>query len=90
MKIKHSKLRNFKIVTGKHYLDVTQKTNSKDAEEQLDALQSLTLGLYLLDVYELPEARKEYKRLTQAENFDELMDILDTVDVAELQNDIIG
>ena len=69
---------------------MAQKTNSKDAEEQLDALQSLTLGLYLLDVYELPEARKEYKRLTQAENLDELMDILDTVDVAELQNDIIG
>ena len=43
MKIKHSKLRNFKIVTGKHY-----------------------------------------------QNVDELMDILDTVDVAELQNDIIG
>lgn len=89
-KVKYSKLKNFKLVTGQHLLDVVQKVGEGTGEEKIDALEVLTLGLYLLDAYNVIDARKEYQRLTKDGNSDELYDIIDNVDSAELADDLFG
>lgn len=89
-KVKYSKLKNFKLVTGRHLLDVVQVVGEGTGEEKIEALEVLTLGLYLLDTYNVIDARKEYQRLTKEGNSDELYDIIDNVDPAELADDLFS
>lgn len=89
-KVKYSKLKNFKLVTGQHLLDVVQRVGEGTGEEKIEALEALTLGLYLLDTYNVIDARKEYQRLTKEGNSDELYDIIDNVDPAELADDLFS
>lgn len=89
--VKYSKLRNFKIVTGEHFLDLTQKISEGKGDVRLDAMETVTLALYLLDTESnVSDAKKEYQRLTKPENADEKYDILDAVDGVELANDVMG
>lgn len=89
-KVKYSKLKNFKLVTNQHLLDVVQKVGEGTGEEKIEALEVLTLGLYLLDTYNIIDARKEYQRLTKEGNDDERYDIIDNVDPAELADDLFS
>lgn len=89
-KVKYSKLKNFRLVTGEHLLDIVQKVGEGTGEEKINALEVLTLGLYLLDAYNVIDARKEYQRLTKEGNDDERYDIIDNVDPAELADDLFG
>lgn len=89
-KVKYSKLKNFRLVTGEHLLDIVQKVGEGTGEEKIEALEVLTLGLYLLDTYNVIDARKEYQRLTKEGNSDALYDIIDNVDPAELADDLFS
>ena len=89
MRIKHSAIHNFKLVTGANLFEVIQKAEDKaDFEKMIEAIQVLTLGLYLLDSFDVVEARSEYRRLNQKDNESERFDILDAVDVFELLEDL--
>ena len=85
--IKYSKFKHFKIVTGAHFLDLISKAKDASGEKQINALETLTLGLYLMDTLDLLEAQKEFKRLI---NNDEKYDIIDNVDPFELMEDFIN
>lgn len=90
MKVKYSKIKNFKIVTGKHFLELEQESKSgSDYAARFAALETITLGLYLLDSYDLQTARKEFTRLNAVENEAEKYDIIDNVDIDELISDVI-
>ena len=71
-------------------MDVVQKVGEGTGEEKIEALEVLTLGLYLLDNYNVIEARKEYQRLTKEGNDGERYDIIDNVDPAELADDLFS
>lgn len=91
MKIKYSKMKNFKIVTGRHLLELEQESKSgADYSKQFAALETLTLGLYLLDAHDLATAKREFTRLSLPENELEKYDIIDNVNIDELISDVVA
>lgn len=85
MKIKYSTLKNFKVVTGKHFLEVEKASkDGDDYDKRFDALETMTLGLQLLADLDPLNAHKEFKRLIKPENEIERYDILDNADLDEL------
>lgn len=91
MKLKYSKLRNFKIITGQHFLELQGIIGSASDDKKLDAMETMTIGLYLLDTHhDVVEAKKEYTRLNNKDNADEYYDIVDNVDLEELVADVLG
>lgn len=89
MKLKYSKLKDFKLVTGHHLLELQGQVGTDNPEESIKALQTITLGLYLIDSMDIQTARREFTRLSQPDNEAELFDIIDNVDVQELLDDVI-
>lgn len=89
MKLKYSKLKDFKLVTGHHLLELQGQVRTNNPEESIKALQTITLGLYLIDSMDIQTARREFTRLSQPDNEAELFDIIDNVDVQELLDDVI-
>lgn len=87
--IKYSKLRFFKIITGKHFLDLTQKITEAKGDERLEAMEIITLGLHLLDTMSVKDAKEEFIRLIKKENEHEKYDILDSVDGLSLASDLM-
>ena len=87
--IKYSKLRYFKIVTGKHFLDLTQKITEAKGDDRLEAMETITLGLHLLDTLSVKDAKEEFNRLQKKEFLEEKYEILDTVDGLSLAADLM-
>lgn len=91
MKMKYSKIKAFKIVTGEHLLALQDKlSTTTDQDERFATLEKLALGLYLVNNYNVQEAKSEYTRLRKSENEDERYSIIDDVDLDEEIEKIIG
>lgn len=91
MKMKYSKIKAFKIATGEHLLALQDKlSNTIDQDERFATLEKLALGLYLVNNYNVQEAKSEYTRLRKSENEDERYSIIDDVDLDEEIEKIIG
>lgn len=91
MKMKYSKIKAFKLATGEHLLALQDKlSNTIDQDERFATLEKLALGLYLVDNYNVQEAKSEYTRLRKSENEDERYSIIDDVDLDEEIEKIIG
>lgn len=91
MKMKYSKIKAFKIATGEHLLALQDKlSNTIDQDEHFATLEKLALGLYLVNNYNVQEAKSEYTRLRKSENEDERYSIIDDVDLDEEIEKIIG
>lgn len=91
MKIKYSKIKDFKLVTGHHFLELEQDaSNSNDYSKRFEALETLTLGLYLVNNFDVVTAKKEYERLTSPTGEAEKYRLIEDVDLEELVQGIIG
>lgn len=91
MKMKYSKIKTFKRATGEHLLALQDKlSNTIDQDERFVTLEKLALGLYLVNNYNVQEAKSEYTRLRKSENEDERYSIIDDVDLDEEIEKIIG
>lgn len=91
MRMKYSKIKAFKIATGEHLLALQDKlSNTIDQDERFATLEKLALGLYLVNNYNVQEAKSEYTRLRKSENEDERYSIIDDVDLDEEIEKIIG
>lgn len=91
MKMKYSKIKAFKIATGEHLLALQDKlSNTTDQDERFATLEKLALGLYLVNNYNVQEAKSEYTRLRKSENEDERYSIIDDVDLDDEIEKIIG
>nr|DAK54262.1 MAG TPA: hypothetical protein [Caudoviricetes sp.] len=91
MKMKYSKIKAFKIATGEHLLALQDKlSNTIDQDERFATLEKLALGLYLVNNYNVQEAKSEYTRLRKSENEDERYSIIDDVDLDDEIEKIIG
>lgn len=91
MKMKYSKIKAFKLATGEHLLALQDKlSNAIDQDERFATLEKLALGLYLVNNYNVQEAKSEYTRLRKSENEDERYSIIDDVDLDEEIEKIIG
>lgn len=91
MKMKYSKIKAFKLATGEHLLALQDKlSNTIDQDERFATLEKLALGLYLVNNYDVQEAKSEYTRLRKSENEDERYSIIDDVDLDEEIEKIIG
>lgn len=91
MKMKYSKIKAFKLATGEHLLALQDKlSNTIDQDERFATLEKLALGLYLVNNYNVQEAKSEYTRLRKSENEDERYSIIDDVDLDEEIEKIIG
>lgn len=91
MKMKYSKLKAFKLATGEHLLALQDKLSATtDQDERFATLEKLALGLYLVNNYNVQEAKSEYTRLRKSENEDERYSIIDDVDLDEEIEKIIG
>lgn len=91
MKMKYSKIKAFKLATGEHLLALQDKlSNTTDQDERFATLEKLALGLYLVNNYNVQEAKSEYTRLRKSENEDERYSIIDDVDLDEEIEKIIG
>lgn len=91
MKMKYSKIKAFKLATGEHLLALQDKlSNTIDQDERFATLEKLALGLYLVNDYNVQEAKSEYTRLRKSENEDERYSIIDDVDLDEEIEKIIG
>lgn len=91
MKMKYSKIKAFKIATGEHLLALQDKlSNTIDQDERFATLEKLALGLYLVNNYNVQEAKAEYSRLRKSENEDERYSIIDDVDLDDEIEKIIG
>lgn len=91
MKMKYSKIKAFKLATGEHLLALQDKlSNTIDQDERFATLEKLALGLYLVNNYNVQEAKSEYTRLRKSENEDERYSIIDDVDLDDEIEKIIG
>lgn len=91
MKMKYSKIKAFKIATGEHLLALQDKlSNTIDQDERFATLEKLALGLYLVNNYNVQEAKSEYTRLRKSENEEERYSIIDDVDLDDEIEKIIG
>lgn len=91
MKMKYSKIKAFKLATGEHLLALQDKlSNTTDQDERFATLEKLALGLYLVNNYNVQEAKSEYTRLRKSENEDERYSIIDDVDLDDEIEKIIG
>lgn len=91
MKMKYSKIKAFKLAIGEHLLALQDKlSNTTDQDERFATLEKLALGLYLVNNYNVQEAKSEYTRLRKSENEDERYSIIDDVDLDDEIEKIIG
>lgn len=91
MKMKYSKIKAFKIATGEHLLALQDKlSTTTDQDERFATLEKLALGLYLVNNYNVQEAKSEYARLRKSENEDERYSIIDDVDLDDEIEKIVG
>lgn len=91
MKMKYSKIKAFKLATGEHLLALQDKLSATtDQDERFATLEKLALGLYLVNNYNVQEAKSEYTRLRKSENEDERYSIIDDVDLDDEIEKIIG
>lgn len=86
MKIKFSKIKQYKLITGEHFLSAQKRISNTDSDTFFDDLERFTLGLFLMDTHgsDVKTARSEYVRLLKPENDDERFDIVDTVNIKDL------
>lgn len=91
MKMKYSKIKAFKIVTGEHLLALQEKlSTTTDQDERFSTLEKMALGLYLVNNRNIAEAKSEYLRLRKSENEEERYAIIDDVDLDEEIGKIIS
>lgn len=91
MKMKYSKIKAFKIATNEHLLALQDKlSTTTDQDERFATLEKLALGLYLVNNYNVQEAKSEYTRLRKSENEGERYSIIDDVDLDDEIEKIIG
>jgi hypothetical protein len=88
MKIPFRKIKNFKLITGTNLLEQEDLTRSSDFEIRMKAIETIILGIYLMNNMNTLQARNEYVRLSKPENEDELYDIIEDIELDELLSDV--
>lgn len=90
MKIPFRKIKNFKLITGTNLLEQEDLTRSSDFEIRIKAIETIILGIYLMNNMNTLQARNEYIRLSKPENEDERYDIIEDIELDELLSDVFG
>lgn len=88
MKIPFRKIKNFKLITGTNLLEQEDLTRSSDFEIRIKAIETIILGIYLMNNMNTLQARNEYVRLSKSENEDERYDIIEDIELDELLSDV--
>lgn len=88
MKIPFRKIKNFKLITGTNLLEQEDLTRSSDFEIRMKAIETIILGIYLMNNMNTLQARNEYVRLSKPENEDERYDIIEDLELDELLSDV--
>jgi hypothetical protein len=88
MKIPFRKIKNFKLITGTNLLEQEDLTRSSDFEIRMKAIETIILGIYLMNNMNTLQARNEYIRLLKPENEDERYDIIEDIELDELLSDV--
>lgn len=88
MKIPFRKIKNFKLITGTNLLEQEDLTRSSDFEIRMKAIETIILGIYLMNNMNTLQARNEYVRLSKPENEDERYDIIEYIELDELLSDV--
>lgn len=88
MKIPFRKIKNFKLITETNLLEQEDLTRSSDFEIRIKAIETIILGIYLMNNMNTLQARNEYVRLSKPENEDERYDIIEDIELDELLSDV--
>lgn len=90
MKIPFRKIKNFKLITETNLLEQEDLTRSSDFEIRIKAIETIILGIYLMNNMNTLQARNEYVRLSKPENEDERYDIIEDIELDELLSDVFN